>query len=50
MTEEELRAALYDAKWKLKLASPVGWGSGGDGMTAYNDALTNVTRLTVELN
>ena len=46
----ELKAELQDAKLQLRMASPVGWGSGGSGMTQYNDALTNVTRLTAELN
>ena len=46
----ELRTELQDAKLQLKMGSSVNWGSGGSGMTQYNDALTNVTRLTVELN
>ena len=46
----ELRAELQDAKLQLRMASSVNWGSGGSGMTQYNDALTTVTRLTNELN
>ena len=45
-----LKVELQDAQLQLRLASPVKWGSGGGGMISYNDALTNVTRLTVELN
>ena len=46
----ELRAELQDAQLQLRMASSVNWGSGGSGMTSYNDALTTVTRLTNELN
>ena len=46
----ELKTELKDEKAKLRFMQPVAWGSGGSGMTTYNDQLAVVTRLTAELN
>ena len=46
----ELKTELADARAKLRFMQPVAWGSGGIGMTTYNDQLALVTRLTNELN
>ena len=46
----ELKVELRDEKAKLRFMQPVAWGSGGIGMTTYNDQLALVTRLTHELN
>ena len=49
-TVEELKAELWVAKYHLRGAERVDWGSGGSGMTRYDEKLAVVTRLTVELN
>ena len=46
----ELKVELQDAKYQLRVAQRVDWGSGGSGMTRYDDQLAVVTRLTAELN
>ena len=46
----ELKVELRDEKAKLRWMRPVAWGSGGSGMTSYNDQLTLITRLQSELN
>ena len=46
----ELKTELQDAKYLLRVAQRVDWGSGGSGMTSYSDCLALVTRLTNELN
>jgi len=50
MTSEELKAELNDAKYQLRVAQRVDWGSGGSGMTRYDNQLAVVTRLQSELN
>ena len=46
----DLKAELKDAKYQLQFAQRVDWGSGGSGMTRYDERLAVVTRLTAELN
>ena len=46
----ELKVELQDAKYLLRVAQRVDWGSGGSGMTSYSDCLAVVTRLQSELN
>lgn len=46
----DLKTELKDAKYQLGFAQRVDWGSGGSGMTRYDERLALVTRLTAELN
>ena len=46
----DLKRELSDAKYSLRVAQRVDWGSGGSGMTSYGDQLTKVTSLQAELN
>ena len=46
----DLKTELKDAKYQLQFAQRVDWGSGGSGMTRYDEKLAVVTRLTHQLN
>ena len=46
----ELKAELKEAKFQLRSAQRVDWGSGGSGMARYDDQLALVTKLTNQLN
>ena len=46
----ELKAELQEAKFQLRGAKRVDWGSGGSGMVRYDEQLAVVTRLQSELN
>ncbi len=46
----DLKTELKDAKYQLRDAQRVDWGSGGSGMTRYDEKLAVVTRLTHQLN
>ena len=46
----DFKTELRDAKYSLRVAQRVDWGSGGSGMVRYDERLAVVTRLQSELN